>query len=108
MSAISTPEHTCLVLEAFSYMTENSTELTIFTRNKEEVSTSVTLLRLFSPLLNTVIKGIQCLADQPLFLYIPDVSKEALEHVLEILTTGVSNIASAETRQEVEETAALL
>ena len=108
MSGISTPEHTCLVLEAFSYMTENSTELTIFTRNKEEVSTSVTLLRLFSPLLNTVIEGIQCLADQPLFLYIPDVSKEALEHVLEILTTGVSNIASAETKQEVEETAALL
>jgi len=93
---------------AFSDLLETECRLKIVTKDGNISVISSELLRFISPFVNRVLNNVPCCTSSPIF--IPDVSKASIDHVLNIIRTGITNLCSLSYKQiqEVKETARML
>jgi len=94
--------------EAFSDLLETEYRLKIVTKDGNISVISSELLRFFSPIVNSFLNYAPCCPSS--LIFIPDVSKASIDHVLNIIRTGITNLCSLsyEQIQEVKETARML
>jgi len=74
--------------EAFCSLSENDTSLKIITRDGNLLHGSKTILRLFSPILNSVFKDIPCCKEEATVIFLPEVGKDAVSALLNIVRFG--------------------
>jgi len=94
--------------EAFADLLDPADKLKIFTKDGNVSIVSRDLVRFFSPLVNSILKDAPCCTDNMIF--IPDVSKASVDHILSIISSGITefNAMSIKHIQEVQETAKML
>jgi len=100
--------HEMNVSEAFSDLLESESLLKIFSKDRNISVVNRNLIRFTSPLINSILYDVPCCTSSMIF--IPDVSKTAVDHVLSIIINGLSDFNSVSIKQiqEVQETAKML
>lgn len=96
------------ISQAFTVLREPEDMLRIFTKDGNLSFINRNLLRFTSSLVNSIFSGVPCCSSTVLF--IPEVSKVAVDHVLSILKSGYSDFNSVSIKQiqEVQEAAKML
>ena len=95
-------------MEVFRDLQEHTSLLGIFSSEDNVSLVGSDLMRCISPLINNILKDVPCCSSYMLF--IPDVSKNAIDSVISLVTKGIdtSESISIQNIKEIQEAANML